>query len=143
MYMMYQKPLAGATHVETHQFGKLSSFAETPEAVQAAPGPSRSDDRRKIMARAWQIARERPIAIGPAQKIAWAEAKGGNRCHMPTTVRLADTRGGALVSLRHHGALTHQRNFALVPLRRRFGRVWPLLITVARLESRFIPSRAA
>ncbi len=92
-------------------------------------------DRRKIMARAWQIARERHIAIGPAQKIAWADAKGMTSFVMGVS-RHGGENPGALVSLRHHGALA--------PLRRRLGRVLPLLITAARwIERRFIPSRVA
>ena len=68
-----------------------------------------------------------PLDLGAAQKRAWAEAKG---------VALTDTHGGALVIVRQGGALA--------PHRRRFSRVWPLLVTAARwIGSRFIPARAA
>ncbi|MBB4201144.1 hypothetical protein CCR94_10605 [Rhodoblastus sphagnicola] len=70
---------------------------------------------------------EIPLDLSAAQKRAWAEAKGIAKIYTPAT---------ALVIVRHGGALA--------PLRRRFSRVWPLLITAARwINSRFIPSRAA
>jgi uncharacterized membrane protein len=61
-----------------------------------------------------------------AMKAAWAETKRG--AGAPTN--------GALVLMRPTGSLA--------PLRRRLGRVWPLLASVARwIGSRFIPARAA
>ncbi|RAI19448.1 hypothetical protein CH337_11840 [Rhodoblastus acidophilus] len=68
---------------------------------------------------------ETPLDLGAAQKIAWAEA------------RKADDAS-------HGGALVIFRPRALAPVRRRLGRVWPLLIAAARwINRRFIPSHAA
>ena len=69
-----------------------------------------------------------PVDISAAMKAAWAESRRHNRCHMATV--------GAMIVPRHGGALA--------PLRRRFGRVLPLLVAAARwIGARFIPSRAA
>lgn len=122
-------------------------------------------DRRKIMARAWELARESreetarraydasvrviagriiptksvemflaeiPLDLGAAQKRAWAEAKG---LSLRFEQNSAPQNRGAIIVC--HGG-------SLAPLRRRFSRVWPLLIGAACwLNSRFIPARAA
>ena len=69
---------------------------------------------------------ETPLDLSAAMKAAWA------------AVKQADTKpqGGALIVVHHSGTLA--------PPRRRFARVWPLLLTAARfLSANFIPSRAA
>ena len=116
-------------------------------------------DRRKIMARAWELARE--VREDAARKAYDLDVRivGAKIIHgRPLSAHIATIpldlgaamkqawaearkinnapHGVALVVVRHGGALA--------PLRRRLSRVWPLLIAAARwINSRFIPSRAA